>query len=140
MTMKRRNSTVLALILALSGCQSRRPEHAGQPADTLSADVIVKWSEVAYQGLVARDKYASPLWASRLLEMMHIAQHDAVAAVTRRYLPYAFDRQEPGADPIVAAAAAAHGVLVAALPEQRAMLDQALQASLAQAGADSERR
>jgi hypothetical protein len=142
MTMTRPCSTVLALVLALAGCQSRRPQAqiAGQSPEALPADVIVKWSEVAYQALVAKDRYASPVWASRLLAMMHIAQHDALAAVTRRYLPYAFDGDDPGADPVVAAAAAAHGVLVGLLPAQRPMLDQALQASLAAAGGDSERR
>src|SRR3954470_1856835 len=101
--MKKQSSIVLVLVLALAGCQPRRPtpaEHAGQAVEALSADVIVKWSEVAYQALVVKDKYANPLWASRLLAMMHIAQHDAVAAVARRYLPYALDREEPAADPI----------------------------------------
>src|SRR5262249_61003019 len=99
------------------------------PAPVGSSQVVLAWSEVAYQALVEKDKYANPLAASRVLAMMHIAQHDAVAAIVPRYAPYVLHRREPGADPVVAAAVAAHAVLCAALPEQRARLDQALAAS-----------
>jgi hypothetical protein len=119
--------------LALSACQSNRsaPGSTPLPPVTASPQVILDWSETAYQALVAHDKYANPLWASRLLAMMHLAQHDAVAAVTPRYAPYALDVMHPGVDPAIAAAAAAHTVLAAALPDQRGLLDAALTRSLA---------
>jgi hypothetical protein len=64
--------------------------------------------------------------------MTHAAIHDALNAIDRRYKPYALDRRaEPGASPDAAVAAAAHDVLVAQLPTQRATLDAAYTASLA---------
>jgi hypothetical protein len=44
--------------------------------------------------------------------MMHIAIHDALNAIDRKYQPYAFDKANPGASPDAAVAAAAHDVLV----------------------------
>ena len=45
--------------------------------------------------------------------MMHIAIHDALNAINRKYQPYAYDKKaESGASPDAAVAAAAHGVLV----------------------------
>jgi hypothetical protein len=108
----------------------------------MGPEVVLAWSETAHQALVARDGYANPLWAARLLAMMHLAQHDAVAAVIPVYRPHALDAREPDADAAAAAAIAAHGVLVAALPGQRAMLDAALGDSLRHAASPpgSERR
>jgi hypothetical protein len=126
----------LFLGLGLGACQSLR--HSGAPitatdvapVPAASSRVVLDWSEAAYRALVEKDKYANPLAASRLLAMMHIAQHDAVAAIVPRYAPYLLHRREPGADAVVAAAVAAHAVLTAALPAQRANLDQALAVSL----------
>jgi hypothetical protein len=130
---------ILFLGVGLGACQPLRHSgaNAGATAPTdvarapvASSQVVLDWSEAAYQALLEKDKYANPLAASRLLAMMHIAQHDAVAAIVPRYAPYLLHRREPGADAVVAAAVAAHDVLVAALPDQRARLDQALAASL----------
>src|SRR5262249_57373546 len=69
---------------------------------------------------------------SRILAMTHAAIHDAVNAIDRRYKPYAMDRlAEPGASPEAAVAAAAHDVLAAQLPTQKATLDAAYASSLA---------
>jgi PAP2 superfamily len=139
-----RTAMSLYCSLSLGACQPLR--HSGPnagaaapagvaPAPVASSQVVLDWSEAAYQALVEKDKYANPLAASRVLAMMHIAQHDAVAAIVPRYAPYLLHRREPGADAVVAAAVAAHGVLGAAFPEQRARLDQALAASLRRASA-----
>jgi hypothetical protein len=54
-----------------------------------------------------------PMHESRIYAMMHIAIHDALNAIDRRFRPYTFDRQvEPGASPDAAVAAAARDVLV----------------------------
>src|SRR3954451_2269212 len=53
------------------------------------------------------------LHESRMYAIMHIAIHDALNSIDRRFQPYTFDRQaEPGASPDAAVAAAARDVLV----------------------------
>jgi hypothetical protein len=137
-----RTAMTLLCGLGLGACQPVRHSGANpgvaaptEVAPAASLKVVLDWSEAAYQALVEKDKYANPLAASRVLAMMHIAQHDAVAAIVPRYAPYVLHRREPGADAVVAAAFAAHDVLGAALPEQRARLDQALAVSLRGASA-----
>jgi hypothetical protein len=54
------------------------------------------------------------------MAMVHIAIHDALNAIDRRSAPYAFvGRAAPGASPQAAVAAAAHDVLVSAIPGDR---------------------
>jgi hypothetical protein len=63
---------------------------------------------------------------TRGLAMAHLAVHDALNAIDRRYEPYLYDaRSEPGAAPAAAVAAAMRDTLVGALagfgtPEQQA--------------------
>jgi hypothetical protein len=127
-----------ALLLASAGCEAadRAPPADARPTPAMGPQVIVFWSDTAYRALLAHDRYANPLGATRLLAMMHLAQHDAVAAVHPVYRSYALDRRAPRADAAVAAAAAAHRVLSAALPGQRALLDAALEESLRSAGGE----
>ena len=64
--------------------------------------------------------------------MVHGAMFDAVNAIDRRYHSYAADfKASPGLSQDAAAAAAAHAVLAALHPQQKATLDAALAASLA---------
>ena len=61
--------------------------------------------------------------------MMHIAIHDALNAIDRRFQPYAFDKRvEPGASPEAAVAAAARDVMVpllGQLPRELPFITQA---------------
>lgn len=85
--------------------------------------VITDWSLTAFQVIKAADGYVDPMAASRSLAMMHLAMHDAVNAVRPRYQRYALDRVPAGshrADATVAAAQAAHDVLVALYPQATA--------------------
>lgn len=53
-----------------------------------------------------------PFQESRAYAMMHLAIHDALNAIDRRYQPYAYDtKAEPGTSPDAAVAAAAYYVL-----------------------------
>lgn len=91
------------------------------PQDAL-ADPVTDWNATA--GAAARAACISPvddpLHESRLYAMTHLAVHDALNAIDRRYAPYALDTAAPaGASVEAAVAAAARGVLVsqiAALP------------------------
>jgi hypothetical protein len=83
-------------------------------------DAVISWS--ANAGIAATKACITPLDSpfheSRIYAMMHIAIHDALNAINRRYRPYIFEgRAEPGASPDAAVAAAARDVLVALLKQ-----------------------
>jgi hypothetical protein len=63
--------------------------------------------------------------------MVHIAMHDALNAIDPRFDQYAYFGRSRGANPIAAAAKAAHDVLLAVYPAQRGMLDAKLATWLA---------
>lgn len=100
------------------------------PLDGLSATVILDWNVATSEVITAVDGYTNPMEASRVLAMVHLAQHDAVSAVDPRYESYAFTGRDGEAHAVAAAAAAAHGVLAALFPGQRTLLDQRLAQSL----------
>jgi PAP2 superfamily len=83
-------------------------------------DAVIAWS--ANAGVAATKACITPLDSpfheSRLYAIMHIAIHDALNAVDRRYRPYVLDQSvAPGASPDAAVAAAAHDVLVPLLKQ-----------------------
>jgi hypothetical protein len=83
-------------------------------------DAVTVWN--ANAGLAATKACIAPIdnpfHESRIYAMMHVAIHDALNAIDRRYRPYAFDKQaEPSASPDAAVAAAARGVLVPLLSQ-----------------------
>ena len=88
-----------------------------------SADPVADWNVTATTasfaaGLDNEFGCVDPLHESRMLAMMHVAIHDALNAIDRRYQPYAYDgARAPGASPEAAVAAAARDVLVALFPQ-----------------------
>ena len=88
------------------------------------ADEVTDWNIVAIDVLALGGQ--NPVVMTRGLAMAHLAVHDALNAIDRRYEPYLYDtRSEPGGAPTAAVAAAMHGVLIGALtgfgtPEQQA--------------------
>jgi hypothetical protein len=96
------------------------------PLDRRSNDVILAWNTIAHDAMVADNEYAHPLAAARLYAMLHLAQHDAINAVDPVFESYSFGTRDRAADPVAAAAVAAHGVLSAQFPEQRATFDAQL--------------
>jgi hypothetical protein len=117
-------------LLAAAGCTEDEGPTGPSPIDRRSNEVILHWSEVAFDALTAHDGYGNPMVATRVYAMMHAAQHDAINAVDPVYESYAFHGRDAGADPVAAAAAAAHGVLAELFPAQRATLDAALAEAL----------
>jgi hypothetical protein len=80
-------------------------------------DPVIAWNANAGTAAVKACMNAldnnDPFHESRMYAMMHIAVHDALNAIDRKYQPYAFDKKaEAGASPDAAVAAAAHDVLV----------------------------
>src|SRR6266436_456938 len=100
-------------------------------AATASGDSVIRWN--AHAGDAAMKACIAPLddpfHESRMYAMMHIAIHDALNAIDRRFQPYAFDKRvEPGASPEAAVAAAARDVMVpllGQLPRELPFITQA---------------
>jgi VCPO second helical-bundle domain len=78
-------------------------------------NAVIVWN--ANAGEAAKKACIAPLddpfHESRIYAMMHVAIHDALNAIDRKFQPYAFDKKaDPGTSPEAAVAAAAHDVLV----------------------------
>ena len=113
---------------------------AGVPAAV--ADPVLTWNENAAKAATAACLHLSGngLAESRMYAMVHIAVHDALNAIDRRYRPYAyFGRMEPDASPEAAVAVAAYRTLSRQFtllipfghPSQQAKFDAALATALA---------
>ena len=105
---------VLASAIAVSGVGWV----ATAPVASAASNAVIDWNAVA--GQAARDACLAPgndpLHEARMYAIAHIAIHDALNAIDRRYEPYAYDAAAPsGTSPEAAVAAAAHAALVAVL-------------------------
>lgn len=95
------------------------------------ADVVTEWNERALACTLQAKQL--PFVATRTMAMVHTAIFDAVNSVEGRYTPYKVKiPAPPRSSPEAAALAAAYGVLLKLFPEQKADLDAAYRASLAQ--------
>lgn len=95
----------------------------------MSNTVVLEWNEIAYEAFGGKS-YQHSLMASRINAMTHLAIHDAINTVEPVYEFYVYQGSDATADPVAAAAAAAHTVLIHELPDKKAFLDSALQKSL----------
>jgi len=100
------------------------------PVGTARADTVMDWNATA-----AALPIAVPPVHARVMAAMHGAVHDAVNSIEPYHETYRFPVEAPaGASKDAAVATAAHGVLVALVPSQKAALDAALVQSLAKIG------
>ena len=91
------------------------------------ADAVLDWNATA-----AALPIAVPPVHARVMAAMHGAVHDALNAIEPRHETYRFQVEaSPSASKDAAVASAAHGVLVALVPSQKAALDGVLAKSLA---------
>jgi hypothetical protein len=112
---KSRTLLAIALIAAFAGAAR--------------ADVIMDWNAKA--DAIAAEKQVLPAPQSRAMSMLHIAMFEAVNAIERRYTPYKLTLSaDRSTSKEAAAAAAGYDVLLAIYPDQKAVLDAALTASL----------
>lgn len=110
-----RTIAAAATFLFLAGLQAAR------------ADAVLDWNATA-----AALPIAAPPVMTRVMASMHGAMHDALNAIEPRYESYrAVVKAPAGASKEAAVASAAHAVLSALVPGQKAALDGALAASLA---------
>jgi hypothetical protein len=132
----RRRFTVVATALSLAsvlpstGVQADTPSGTAAVADQTRSGVVVDWSLTAFEAAVTDDGFVSFL-GTRHQAMVHIAMHDALNAIRPRFDQYAYFGRSTGANPVAAAAKAAHDVLLAVYPAQRETLDAELATSLA---------
>jgi hypothetical protein len=95
------------------------------PVAGAAGNAVIDWNATA--GRAARAGCLSPandpLHEARMYAIAHIAIHDALNAIDRRYEPYAYDAQAPaGTSADAAVAAAAHAALDAVLADLPAEL------------------
>src|SRR5690349_7954142 len=102
---------MLGIVASLVTASCSRSSYTNNNADALSNEVVLNWNEVAYDAF-GGTTYQHSLMAARINAMVHIAMHDAINAVHPRYATYAFTGSDTDANPIAAAASAAHTVLV----------------------------
>jgi hypothetical protein len=137
-------ATALSALLALSAfagvaeanVEQRPQDDTGSSSSTVAistgtaSEVVVDWSRIVFEAALTDDGFVSFL-GIRHQAMVHIAMHDALNAIDPRYDQYAYFGRNHGADPVAAAATAAHDVLVAVYPAQRPTLDAELATWLA---------
>jgi len=100
-----------ALAAASLGC-APMPEAGSTPAGSPDpgSDVVVAWNDRVLAAAEAEDRFLT-LKGLRTAAMMHLAIHDAVNAIDRRFEPYLGTLADaPEADPVAAAAQAAFDV------------------------------
>ncbi len=126
------------IVTAITSAALTTAAHAQEttPSSSSSAEsrLVLDWNRFAQQVIVADNGYVNPLPATRALAMMHLAMHDAVNAAAPRYATYAVDTRDPQADPAIAAAQAAHDVLVAIYPGQKSAIQMYLKQYVDDAG------
>jgi hypothetical protein len=115
----------IALVAPSSDVQAEPGSGTASSATVRSSDVVVDWSRIVFESAMTDDGYVSFL-GPRHQAMVHIAMHDALNAIRPRFDQYAYFGRSHGANPIAAAAKAAHDVLVAVYPAQEATLDAEL--------------
>jgi hypothetical protein len=122
----------------LNGCAAAADDGTDDPdAEFASLQrpsnaVVIRWSQVAYDAATTATYFGPLLFHhDRGFTMMHIAQHDALNAICSRYEQYAFRGHDSGADPVAAAAQAAHDVMAKVYPDQIATFNTELATWLA---------
>ncbi|HEX8314768.1 MAG TPA: vanadium-dependent haloperoxidase [Flavisolibacter sp.] len=96
-----------------------------KPVSNQSAETVLFWNEIAYNAFGGA-QYQHSLLASRINAMMHLAIHDALNSIEGKYARYAYNGNDKEADPLAAAAAAAHAILVNEIADRKSFLDSAL--------------
>jgi hypothetical protein len=107
------------------------PDLEEEYVESYTGEPVARWNQ---NGFSALTRGPDVRFQVRGMAMMHIAMHDAANLVRGKYKGYAVTTAkavDTGADPALAAAAAAHDVLVALRPDLRSQIDGWLQTDLA---------
>jgi hypothetical protein len=103
----------LSCCLALAICLSM---------GTAAANEVTDWNVVIQQAASASSSKPGIALSGRNVALMHLAMHDSLNAISRRYDPYRVHRSAPGANAQAAVVAAGHGVAVRLYPDQASSL------------------
>ena len=113
---------LLALVLGAAVMATAAGSALAAPSAPTSSraktDAVIAWNANAGEAAIAAciAPADNPLHESRMYAMTHIAIHDALNAIDRRFRPYAYDdAAKRGASADAAVAAAARGVMVPVL-------------------------
>ena len=104
---------------------------SSRSAEHHPADLLVTWNQRVLALAEAEDGFLT-LKGLRTTMLMHLAVHDALNAITPRYLPFRTLPASPEANPMAAANQAAFEVAVSQYPEERSALQQELVSGLSQ--------
>src|SRR5690348_13753119 len=84
---------------------------------TATNEVIIGWNKLAVTVAEQHDHFYSFVGV-RALTMTHVAMHDALNAISLKYIPYAFNEKKPDANIVAACSQAAYAVLSAVYPKR----------------------
>jgi hypothetical protein len=111
-----------------------------QAAPAQDAEVVIEWNRILQVTVATPGAIPPTVFSTRPYSMVQIAVFDALNSIDYLYTPYAARvNAAPNASRSAAAAQAAHDVLVALAPSQRAALDAALATSLSTIAEDAAR-
>jgi hypothetical protein len=128
----RKIAPLLVLVFAV---QIGLPRHANAQSAT---DIVIEWNRILQTTLGIPGALPPTVFFTRPYAVLHIAMFDALNSIDYRYQEYAI-RTDAGASASreVAAAQAAHDVMVAMFPNQATTFDAALAATLARFPTDA---
>jgi hypothetical protein len=118
------------MTLAAAGAMALAPQ-------LFAANAVVWWNQVATENSMTG---SDPVSETRVFAITHLAIHDALNAVDKRYAAYAYEQRAPGASAEAAVAAAARQSLVSLMPSRAAQIEAAYQQALASIPDDDARR
>jgi membrane-associated phospholipid phosphatase len=126
-----RMAAVAGIALALAVPGRAQDAEIADGAAKPRGNAVTHWNTVAID-VFKPTQGANPMGQSRSLAILHAAIHDALNAIDHRFEAYTPGLADAhGASVDAAVAAAAHDVLVAQVPDQSAMVDDAYARALA---------
>jgi hypothetical protein len=122
------------LLLGNTEARAENPQAPGTPSSAQPVNPVIQWNRNLLVILRTPGAQPATIHPTRSYAIMHAAIYDAVNTIDRTHKPYLIRLPHPDRDASqdAAADAAAHEVLVALYPAQKAALDADLAQSLAQ--------
>ena len=132
------STRVIRRILVVTLVGGLMAAHPGR-AVAQDADVVIEWNRILQATIGTPGALPPTVFFTRPYAMMHIAVFDALNSIDPVYTPYAIQDRAPNASREAAAAQAAHDVLAALFPNQRAIFATSLSGTLSRLPADAAR-
>lgn len=126
-------------LLAFSACEELKDifPGKGKKDSKYSNKVILEWNELAYESGISLDH---PLLTVHVGTKMHLAMHDALNAIDKKYASYAYEAYHEKADEKAAVATAAHTVLTNSFPDFKSQFDALLDKHLEEVKSGEKRK